>query len=173
MNSKTTRYYLIGIILSVATTLCTSCKKADPFTNSSMDKVAQAELKSTSKPFGIELLLTGKNKKGIGFVGEVLVTARATNNTKYSFKKPVHVYFAVKGKNGPITDLLGSPVGATLVTHPSDTTPWKPGETITLLAHEAIMGKTEGILQFLTKTLNPPLSKPIDISASVDMGYVF
>lgn len=172
MNSRTAWRSLTGIILVAATVLGASCQKTGPLPDGSLDKAAQAELKSTSKP-GIELLLTGENKKGIGFVGEVFVTARATNNTKYSFKKPICVFFAAKDKNGPVTDILGAPIGARLVTLSSDTSPWKPGETITLSAHETIMGKTDGIVQFLSKTLNPPLDKPLDISASADMEYVF
>lgn len=173
MKLKLTWQYFVGIFLVSGAVLCSSCKKTAPFPDNSLDKAAQAELKSTSKPFGLNLLLTGKNKNGIGFVGDVKVTAKATNNTKYLFNKPVHVYFSVKDKNGPIVDDFGAPVGATLVTSPDDILQWKPGETIMLSAHEPITGKTDGIVHFLSKTLNPPLNKPVDISASADMDYAF
>lgn len=173
MKSKQTWRYFAGIFLVSGAVLCSSCKKTESFSDNSPDKAAQAELKSTSKPFGLSLLLTGENKNGIGFVGEVTVTAKATNNTKYSFKKPVQVHFSVKDKNGPIADDFGAPVGATLVTSPDDIPQWKPGETITLSAHESITGKTDGVVRFLSKTLNPPLNKSVDISASADMDYAF
>ncbi len=176
MNSKISRRFSTAVMLLAVAALCSACKKDVTLPGPEKEvqsKISQAELQETSRPFSTEILLNGQRRAGIGFVGKIVIRAKAKNNTKYSFEKPVAVSFIVKDKNGPVVDSFGSPLGSFLRTMESNSSQWKPGETVVLTGEEDVAGKTDGLIQYLTKTLKLPMNETVKFDKFIATEYVF
>ena len=131
---RTSRYgtvsHLIAVLACAFCSFASAVRPAPP---------PAAELQRTSPPVEVVLLLMGSYENGF-FIGDLWLRARFKNNTTqaYSF---TDVYITPKefqivppkdkdhSAHPDIGFIVHSP---DILTYPSDTRPWKPGETVTL-----------------------------------------
>ena len=125
-------HWLLAAMLSVA--LCFSCSSPAAETES-----ATAEIQRTSPPIEVVALLMGYYESGM-FIGDIWIRAKIKNNTSksYSFasvyitSKKFTIVPPTKKGYSPHPD-CGLIVTCPEIGHyPSESQPWKPGETITL-----------------------------------------
>ena len=118
--------------ITAAVLVCLSCVRV-------LAQSPAADLQRTSPPVEVVLLLMGSYENGF-FIGDVWLRARFKNNTKDAFSF-TDVYITPKefkvvppqdrdhAAHPDIGFIVHSP---DILTYPSETRPWKPGETVTL-----------------------------------------
>ena len=133
------------------------------------NKAMETELLSSSEPSGAEILFDGETVPGAGFYGKITVSAKAKNNTKNSFNRPVGLFVMLKSSAGIVTDGSGTPVGAYLVNRK----PWGPGDTALFVSEGDLSAQDGGtFLKLLMGKIDVKYNKPISIDSYVTSGYV-
>ncbi len=132
---RTSRYEIVSHLIAVFT--CAFC----PFASAVRPAPPPAaELQRTSPPVEVVLLLMGSYENGF-FIGDVWLRARFKNNSTTAFSM-TDVYITPKefkivppkDKDHTAYPSVGFKVlSPDILTYPSETHPWKPGEAVTLM----------------------------------------